>query len=104
MRLLYGALDVQYVLVRVTHGALVAYRNTYAHPRCKTEHYSRNFIPLSVSMWNDRVDHVYFGVVLREGPMLILLSVSMWNDRVDHVYFGVVLVGLDRRANAFLFE
>ena len=39
--------------VRVTRGALVALRYTYAPPRCRTLQYSRTFIPFSVSLWND---------------------------------------------------
>ena len=35
-----------YVPVRVTRGALVAHRYTYAPPRCRTSQYSRTFIPL----------------------------------------------------------
>ena len=41
--------------VRVTRGALVAHRYTFAPPRCRTSQYRRTFIPLSVSLWNDLV-------------------------------------------------
>ena len=34
MHPLYGALPVPYVPVRVTRGAEIAHRYTYAHPRC----------------------------------------------------------------------
>ena len=50
---LNGALPGPYVPARVTRGALVAHRYTYAQPRCRTLQYSRNFIPFSVSLWND---------------------------------------------------
>ena len=50
--------------VRVTRGALIAYRYTYAPPRCRTSQYCRTFIPLSVSLWNDLVDPVFDGVGL----------------------------------------
>ena len=50
------------VPVRVTRGALVAHRFTYAPPRCKTSQYNRTFIPLSVSLWNDLANHVFDGV------------------------------------------
>ena len=39
--------------MRVTRGALVAHRYTYEGLRCRTSQYSRTFIPLSVSFWND---------------------------------------------------
>ena len=64
-----------YVPVRVTRGALVAHRCTYAPPRCRTSQYSMTFIPLSVSLRND------FG---------------------DPVLDGVGLAGAKSRANAFL--
>ena len=61
---LNGALPGPYVPVRVTRGALVAHRYTYAHPRCRTLQYSRTFIPFSVSLWNDRANPVFNGVGL----------------------------------------
>ena len=68
---LCGPLPVPYVPVRVTRGALIAHRYTYAPPRCRTSQYRRTFIPLSVSLWNDLVDPVFDGVdwrVSRAGP------------------------------------
>ena len=50
--------------VRVTGGALVAHRFTYAHPRCRTSQYRRTFIRLSVSLWNDLAYLVLDGVGL----------------------------------------
>ena len=67
MHLLYGALPEPYVLyvpVRVTRGAVIAHRYTNAPPRCRTSQYSRTFIPLSVSLWNDLNDPVFDGVGL----------------------------------------
>ena len=64
MHPLCGALRVPYVPVRVTRGTLMAHRNTYAPPRCRTSQYRRTFIPLSVSLWNDLVDPVFDGVGL----------------------------------------
>ena len=61
---LCGALPVPYVPVRVTRGALIAHRYTYAPPRCRTSQYCRTFIPLSVSLWTDLVDPVFDGVGL----------------------------------------
>ena len=59
MHPLYGALPLPYVPVRVTRGALVAHRYTYAPPHCRTSQYCRTLIPLSVSLWND-IDHPVF--------------------------------------------
>ena len=59
-----GALPGPYVPVRVTRGALVAHRYTYAPPCCRTSHYSRTFIRLSVSLWNDLANSAFDGVGL----------------------------------------
>ena len=61
---LNGALPGPYVPARVTRGALVAHRCTYAPPRCRTLQYSRIFIPFSVSLWNDLANPVFDGVGL----------------------------------------
>ena len=61
---LNGALPGPYVPARVTRGALVAHRYTYAPPRCRTLQYSRTFIHFSVSLWNDLVNPVFDGVGL----------------------------------------
>ena len=61
---LYGALPVPYVPVRVTRGAVIAHRYTYAPPRCRTSQYHRTFIPSSVYLWNDLSDPVFDGVGL----------------------------------------
>ena len=53
MHSLSGALPLPYVPVRVTRGALVAHRHSYASPRCNTSQYRRSFVSLSVSLWND---------------------------------------------------
>ena len=53
------ALPEPYVPVRVTRGALVAHRYTYAPPSCRTSQYSRIFITLSVSLWNDLANPVF---------------------------------------------
>ena len=75
MHPLNDALPGPYVPVRVTRGALVAHRFTYAQPHCRTSQYHRMFVPLSVSLWNDLGE-----------PM----------------FDGVGLSGLKSRANAFL--
>ena len=64
MHLLSSALPLPYVPARVTRGALVAHRHSYAPPRCRTSHYRRTFVPLSVSLWNDLSDPVFDGVGL----------------------------------------
>ena len=69
---LYGALPEPYVPVRVTLGAVIAHRYTYAPPRCRTSQYHRTFIPMSVYLWNDIGDPVFDGVELagfKSGPM-----------------------------------
>ena len=64
MHPLYGALNVPYVPVRVTRGAVIAHRYTYAPPRCRTSQYRQTFVPFSVSLWNDLSDPVFDGVGL----------------------------------------
>ena len=64
MHPLKGALPGSYVPARVTCGALVAHRYTYAPPRCRTLQYSRTFIPFSVSLWYDLANPVFDGVGL----------------------------------------
>ena len=64
MHPLCGALHVRYVPVRVTRVAVIAHRFTYEPPRYGTLQYLWNFIPLSVSLWNDLSDPVFDGVGL----------------------------------------
>ena len=66
MHPLYGALPEPYAPVRVTSGAVIAHRYTYAPRRCRTSHHRRTFIPLSVSLWNDLSDPVFDGVGLAD--------------------------------------
>ena len=73
MHPLNDALPSPYVPVRVTRGALVAHRYTYAPPRFRTSQYRRTFVLLSVCLWNDLADPVFDGVGLagfKAGPML----------------------------------
>ena len=58
MHPLSGALPLQYVPGRVTRGALVAHRHSFAPPRCKTSQYRRIFVPHSVSPLNYLSDPV----------------------------------------------
>ena len=60
---LTGALLLPYVPARVTRGAMVAHRHSFAAPRCRTQ-YRRTFVPHSVSLWNDLSDPVFDGVGL----------------------------------------
>ena len=53
-----------YVPARVTRGALVAHRYTYAPSLCRTSQYYSIFVPISVSLWNDLSDTVFDGVEL----------------------------------------
>ena len=64
MHPLCGALPVPYVPVRVTRGAVIAHRFTYAPPCCRTSQYRWTFIPLLVSLWNDLSDLMFDGVGL----------------------------------------
>ena len=64
MHPLSSALPLPYVPARVTRGALVAHRRSFAPPRCRTSQYRRSFLPLSVSLWNDLRNPVYDGVGL----------------------------------------
>ena len=69
---LYGALPVPSVMMRVTRGAVIAHRYTYAPPRCRTQQYSRTFISFSVSLWTILVtpySMVSDWRVSRAGPM-----------------------------------
>ena len=75
MHPLSGALPLPYVPERVTRGALVAHKHSFASPPCRTSQYRRSFVSLSVSLWND-------------------FSVLVFN--------GVGLAGFKSRANVFL--
>ena len=95
---LNGALPGPYVPSRVTRGALVAHRYTYAQPRCRTLQCSRAFIPFSVSLWNDLASSVCLFIGLSCSiPTIVFYSLSLsllsvyrlvlwgwglWTDRV----------------------
>ena len=97
IHILHGALLVPYVPVRVTRGAVIAHRCTYAPLRCRTSQYYVTFIPLSVSLWNDFGDRYYHRRVSRVGPFycpscafpvcLQLFSLSLLS------FYGLVLWG-----------
>ena len=58
------ALPGPYVPARVTRGALVSHRYTYAPPHCRTLQFSMTFIPFSVSLWYDLFHPVFDGLGL----------------------------------------
>ena len=64
MHPLYVVLPGPYVPVRLTRGAVISHRHTHAPPGCTTSHNRRNFIPLSVSLWNDVGDPIFDSVEL----------------------------------------
>ena len=73
---LKGALPGPYVPVRVTRGALVAHRYTYAPPPCRASQYSRTFIHLacpSGTILLTPYSMVWDWRVSRVGPMLFYL-------------------------------
>ena len=77
MHPLSGALPLPYVPARVTRGALIAHRHSFAPPRCRTSQYGRSFVPLSVSLFNDLSDPVFDGVGLagfKSRPNAFLLA------------------------------
>ena len=45
MHRLSGALPLPYVPARVTRGALVAHKHSFAPPRCRIYQYRRTFVP-----------------------------------------------------------
>ena len=55
--------------MRVTHGALVADRHSFASPRYRTSQYHRTFVPISVSLWNDLSDPVFDCVGLEQNSI-----------------------------------
>ena len=66
MHPLHGSLPLPYVPVGVTRGAVIAHRYTYPPPRRRTSQYLRIFVLLSVFLWNDLADPVFYGVGLTD--------------------------------------
>ena len=64
MHPLNDALPGPYVPERVTRGALVTRRYTYAPPHCRTSQQLRTFVPFSIPLWNALADPVFDGVGL----------------------------------------
>ena len=100
MHPLNGALPWPYVPVRVTRGALVSHRYTYAPPRCRTLQYGMTFIPLSVvplerSCW-PRIRWCGTGGVSRAGPMLFYWPKLLYPYYIVFYYFSLSLLSVYR--------
>ena len=91
-------LDRIHVPVRVTRGALVAHRYTYAPPRCRTSQYRRTFSPLSVSLWNDLANPVFDGVGLAgfKSRAIFLIGLSCAIPTIVFYYFSFSLPSVYR--------
>ena len=61
MHPLSGALPLPYVTARVTRGALVAHRHSFAPPHCRISQYRRTFVSLSLSLRNGLSEPVFDG-------------------------------------------
>ena len=61
-----GALPLPYVPARITRGALVAHRHSFAPPLCRTSQYPKIFVHLSVSL---------------DGVILMILCFMVWEGR-----------------------
>ena len=99
MHPLYGALPVPYVPVWVTSSAVIAHLYTYEPPRCRTSQYSRTFIPMSVSLWNDLSDPVFDGVGLagfknRANAFLLALLLAPFLSPVFLLSSFILWVGI----------
>ena len=97
MHPLNGALPGPYVTVRVTRGALVAHRYTYAPPRSRTSQNHRIFIPLSMSLWNDLADPVFDGVGLagfKTRANYFFIGVSFTIHTIFFFYFSFFLLSV----------
>ena len=102
---LNGTLPGPYVPVRVTPGALVAHRYTYAPPRCRTLQYSRTFmnlqiIPFSVSLWNDLANPVFDGVYgtggCQERGQCFFIGLSCFIPAIVFYSFSLSLISVYR--------
>ena len=64
---------------RVTRGALVAHRHSFAPPQCRTSQYRITFVRLSVSLWNDLSDPVFDNVGLAGFKSRANAFLSAWS-------------------------
>ena len=58
----YNMMHEPHLRCRMCHCELYAHRCFYAPPRCRTSQYRRNFILISVSLWNNLSHPVFDGV------------------------------------------
>ena len=91
MHPLNDVLSRPHVPVWVKRGALVAHWYTYAPPRSRISKYHRNFVPLSVSFWNDLADHVFDGVGLA-GFNVFFIGLSCSIPTIVFYYFSLSLL------------
>ena len=64
MHPLSSALPLPYVPARVARSTLVAHRHSFVPTTSRTSQYHRSYVSLSVSLWNDLSDPVFYGVGL----------------------------------------
>ena len=104
---LHGSLPVPFVPMRVTRGAVIALRHTYAPLRCRTSQYRWTFVPsqyLCGTILLTPYSIVWDWRVSRAGPMpfyfpscslpLYLLLFSLSFPSFYGLYFGAVVFGL----------
>ena len=99
MHPLNGALPGPYVPVRVTRGALVAHRYTYAPLRYRTSQYSRIFIPFSVSLWNEIIIIIIIIIIIEAYVQYLSVFYSKSVQVFTHsiLYRSFQLFGLETR-------
>ena len=106
MHPLYGALPAPYVLVWVTSSTVIAHWYTYGPPRCRTSQYSKTFIPLSVSLWNDvgrRIQWCGTGRFQEQGEPSYLLPFCLLLFFLSFLpFYGLVLWGWGLRTDRVL--
>ena len=95
---LNGALPGPYVPVRVTRGALVTHRYTYAPPRCRTSQYNRTFIPLSVSLWNDLAtpNSMVWDWRVSSAGQCFFIGLSCYIPTIIFYYFIIIIIIIKR--------
>ena len=81
-----------YVPVRVTRGALVAHRYTYAPPRFRTSKKRRT----SILLWNDLADLLFNGMGFQEQGQCFLIGISCSMPSLVLYYFSLSLLPLYR--------
>ena len=84
--------------MRVTRGALIAHRYTYAPPRYRNSQDRWTFSPLLLSLWNDLGDPVFDGVGLagfktRPNGILLVWIAPFLSPTIFPAYSFILLVG-----------